>query len=68
MTDRTGLYAEWYGLFPQDADTDRVEHYFDGGLTFLINDDVQFDVRAGKGLSDASLDYFVGSGLSIRFR
>jgi len=68
LSDRAGAYAEWYALFPQGADTDRTEHYFNSGLTFLINDNMQFDVRAGKGLSDASADYFVGSGLSIRFR
>lgn len=68
LSDRAGAYAEWFALFPHSAETDRTEHYFDGGLTFLVNDDMQFDIRAGKGLSDASADFFVGTGLSIRFK
>jgi len=44
------------------------QHYFDGGLTYLISSDVQWDLRAGLGLNDAADDFFVGTGLSIRFR
>jgi len=67
LTDRVGGYTEWFALFPHRADTAKPEHFFNGGLTFLINDDVQWDVRAGVGLNDAADDYFIGTGLSIRF-
>lgn len=50
------------------ADTVKPQHYCDGGLTYLISSDVQWDIRAGLGLNDAADDFFVGTGLSIRFR
>lgn len=67
LTEDVGAYTEWYALFPHSADTAQVEHYFNGGLTYLINNDMQFDVRAGTGLNDDADDFFVGTGLSIRF-
>lgn len=68
LTDRVGAYTEWFAFFPHDAATAKPEHYFDGGFTVLINNDVQWDIRAGVGLNDAAEDYFLGTGLSIRFQ
>ncbi len=68
LTERLGGYTEYYGFYPSGAETQQVEHYFDGGLTYLINNDIQYDIRAGKGLNDAADDYFFGTGLTIRFR
>lgn len=67
LTDRVGAYTEWFGLFPNGATSAHTEHYFDAGFTFLSSDNVQWDVRAGKGLSQQADDYFVGAGLSLRF-
>lgn len=66
ITDEIGAYAEYYGLYPT-CGTDADEHYLNGGFTFLITDDVQFDIRAGTGLSEDSDDFFAGAGLSIRY-
>jgi len=68
LTDNLGAYTEWYVLAPHSADTDQTQHYFNGGFTYLINNDIQFDIRYGKGLNHAADDYFVGTGLSIRFK
>ncbi len=68
LHDRVGMYTEWYALMPDNAETAQVEHYGNGGFTFLLNDDIQWDIRAGVGLNDAADDYFLGTGLSIRFR
>jgi hypothetical protein len=68
LADRLGGYTEWFALFPHSAETARPEHYFDGGLTYLISNDVQWDIRAGVGLNGAADDYFVGTGLSIRLQ
>ncbi len=68
ITDRWGTYVEWFALIPDGADSAGTEHYLNGGFTYLIGDDVQLDFRAGLGLSDAADDFFVGPGLSIRFR
>ncbi len=68
LTDRLGAYTEYYGFYPANADTDRPENYFNGGLTYLISDNVQYDIRGGVGLNDNADDYFVGTGLTVRFR
>jgi hypothetical protein len=43
-------------------------NYINGGLMWLLSDDIQWDIRIGKGLSQGSDDYFVGTGMGIRFR
>ncbi len=67
LTDEIGAYTEWFALIPSGADIARTEHYFNGGFTYLINNNMQFDIRAGVGLNAAADDYFLGMGLSIRF-
>ncbi len=66
LTDKVGAYTEYYGLYPSGADTIQTEHYFNGGFTYLVSDNVQWDIRAGTGLNEASDDFIVGTGLSIR--
>jgi hypothetical protein len=66
-TERVKSYCEWYVLSPISADTNRAENYFNGGFTVLINDDLQWDIRAGVGLNESSDDFFAGSGLSVRY-
>lgn len=69
ITEEVGGYVEWYGLFPHAATGGvKPEHYLNGGITYLFSNDIQFDIRAGYGLNDASDDVFIGSGLSVRFR
>ncbi len=67
LGDKLAAYTEWFAFFPNSADTAKPEHYFDGGFTYLISNDIQWDIRAGVGLNEAAGDYFVGTGLSIRF-
>jgi hypothetical protein len=67
-TDEIASYAEWFALVPSSADTNHTEHYFNGGFTVLLSNDIQWDARAGVGLNDAADDYFVGTGLSLRFK
>jgi len=66
LTDRLGSYTEWFALVPSGADTVQTQHFFNGGFTFLVNNDLQLDVSAGVGLSDASDDYFIGTGFAVR--
>lgn len=68
LSDKLGAYTEWFALIPSGAQTARTEHYGNGGFTYLISDNMQFDVRAGIGLNDSADDYFFGTGLSIRFK
>ena len=69
LSDRLGAYTEWFALIPHghlDPAT-ATQQYFNGGFTFLVNNDVQLDVRAGVGLNRAADDFFLGSGLAFRF-
>lgn len=68
LAEKVGAYTEWFGLFPSGADTEQVQHYIDGGFTYRPTHDMQFDIRAGVGLTEASDDYFVGTGFSFRVK
>ncbi len=66
LSDRVGAYTEWYALFPSGADTEKPQHYFNGGLTYSVSDNLQLDVRAGVGLNQAADDFFLGVGAVVR--
>jgi hypothetical protein len=68
LLDNVGAYMEWFAFIPGGTPAALPEHYINGGLTYQLNDDLQFDVRIGKGLSDASEDFFAGAGIAFRFR
>lgn len=65
-TEEFGSYAEWFMFAPAGAETAQNQQYFNTGLTYLITDNIQWDIRAGVGLNTAADDFFTGSGLSIR--
>jgi hypothetical protein len=61
-----GSYLEYFGIYPNDRGSD-CAHTINGGFTFPITDNLQFDVRMGVGLNEEADDLFAGSGLAIRF-
>jgi hypothetical protein len=67
LSDNFGMYLEWFSFFPSGGLSASTEHYMNCGLTYLWNEDIQFDLRIGKGLNDASDDYFTGAGVAFRF-
>ncbi len=67
LTDELGAYLEYFGFYPDDTDVDTTtQHFVNGGFTYLLNADVQFDLRAGFGLNDAASDFFSGVGITFR--
>lgn len=66
VTDRLGTFLEVYG-FNEEADGGPSTQYVNGGVTFLIHNDLQVDARVGTGLNEADPDWFVGIGGGIRF-
>jgi len=64
--EKIGSYVEYFGFYPNDLGTD-CAHYVNGGLTYLLTDNVQFDIRLGHGLNNEADDLFTGVGLSVRF-
>lgn len=67
LTDQLGAYTEWFAIVPDGADTERTTHFFDGGFTYLVTNNLQLDIRGGVGLNQAADDFFVGSGAVVRF-
>jgi hypothetical protein len=67
LTDKIGGYTEYYGLYPHSSVAEDPEYYFNGGFTYLVNNDIQLDIRGGTGLNGDATDYFIGTGISIRF-
>lgn len=66
LTERWGAFVEFFGEIPASA-SGGPSHSFDGGLTYLLRDNLQLDLAAGLGLSDAADDWFVGLGVSVRW-
>lgn len=63
MTEKWGAYIECFGFAPQQ---DKAYHNFDGGLTYLVNNDFMLDISSGFGLTENAPDYYVALGFSIR--
>ena len=59
-----GAFAEYYAYLPGSNGDN--QHSLDGGFTFPVRKNLQFDASAGIGLSSASPDYFVAAGFSWR--
>lgn len=68
LNDKLAGYCEWFGFFPEGANDAATEHYINGGLTYLLSSDIQWDIRIGHGLNENSADFFAGTGLSFRLR
>lgn len=65
ITDRFGAFVEVYGDVPINA-AGGPQNSFDGGITFLLRDNLQFDINGGVGLSDDADDWFFGVGVTVR--
>ncbi len=66
LNERAGLFVEAFGDIPFNAQGGP-RNSLDGGFTYLIRDNLQFDGFAGVGLSDSADDWFVGLGFTARF-
>lgn len=66
LSDRWGGYVEYFGFYPIARDSD-CAHTLNGGLTYLVSDNIQIDWRAGFGLNEAADDFFTGVGLAWRW-
>lgn len=66
LTDRLGAFVEGYGYSEETVDGSEAA-YMDAGFTWLVSNDLQLDVRAGRGFNDADPDWFVGAGAALRW-
>ncbi len=65
LSESVGWYGEVYGFVPEDGTAS--DHRINGGMTWLLNDDVQLDTALGFGLASSPAPWFVGVGVSYRF-
>jgi hypothetical protein len=63
FTDRLGAYIELYGFAPQ---LNRANHRTDGGIIYLVKNNIQLDVSGGFRITDNAPQYYGALGLSIR--
>lgn len=61
--EHTGMFVETYGYVPEGEE---IMPMMDAGLTYLLRDNLQFDISGGIGLNDDAPDYFISAGLSFR--
>lgn len=66
ITNELSAYAEYYGFYRNGAGAGP-EHYVNGGLTYLLNNNTQLDARVGFSLNGRADDLFAGAGVSFRF-
>ena len=58
-----GGFVENYG----SVKSSNFDTRFDGGLAYLVNNDLQLDISGGYGKNDGVSDYFIDAGVSWRF-
>jgi hypothetical protein len=63
LTDKIGFYAETFGFAPQN---DIANHSFDGGITYLINDNFMLDLSSGFGITKNAPKKYFALGFSFR--
>ena len=66
LADRWGAYGEYFGAYTVVRDGPR-EDYVNGGITFLVERDLQLDARVGYGLNGLDDDFFFGFGSAVRW-
>jgi hypothetical protein len=62
-----GCYGEWFAFFPYHSTSAENEHFLNGGVTYLISKDIQWDFRVGTRIDRYAEQSFMGMGISIRF-
>ncbi len=67
LTDKLGMYTEWFVHAFSGADVGAPQHYADGGLTYQFTPNFQVDWRIGFGLNEHADDLFTGVGYAIRW-
>jgi hypothetical protein len=63
ITKKLGSYIELFGFSPQNQKT---SHNFDGGLTYLINDNFMLDLSSGFGITKNAIKNYFAIGFSFR--
>jgi hypothetical protein len=63
ITEKLGSYIELFGFIPQNQ---KSYHSFDGGITYLINNNFMLDLSSGIGISKNAPKNYIAFGFSFR--
>lgn len=63
ITKKVGSYIELFGFAPQNS---KANHSFDGGITYLINNNFMLDLSSGIGITDNAPEHYIALGFSFR--
>lgn len=66
FTERWGGFIEVFGDVGL-SDSGGAAHSVDGGVVYLVRENLQLDAAVGVGLTDDAPDWFVTAGVSYRF-
>jgi hypothetical protein len=69
ITEKIGNYVEYFAFYPHSGTASGLKprYFLNSGFTYLVNSNIQLDIRAGVGLNKAADDFFIGSGLAVRY-
>ncbi len=65
VSEKTWAYFEFMRVFDEDEYSEDTNH-IQAGMTYLQNNNLQFDLFGGKNLSSGGSNYFLGCGLAYR--
>jgi hypothetical protein len=63
LSESIGAYVELYGFAPQNS---RADHRLDGGISFLLQNNMLLDISGGVGLTPNAPKYYGAIGFSFR--
>ena len=63
ITQKWGSYIELFGFAPQN---NKANHNFDGGITYLINNNFMLDLSTGFGITNNAPKHYFALGFSFR--
>jgi hypothetical protein len=66
LSDTVSVFVELFG-FDREEDRGPNTLTFQTGVTHLVSDDLQLDLRAARRLTDSGPDILLGAGLSMRW-
>jgi Putative MetA-pathway of phenol degradation len=63
ITSKIGSYVELFGFAPEK---NKANHSFDGGITYLINNNFMLDLSSGIGITSNAPEHYIAVGFSFR--
>jgi hypothetical protein len=66
LTKKWGIYLEAYAFSKETANGSSTR-YLDTGLSYLVSNDVQLDIRVGRGLDAPHPNWYTGLGAAVRW-